>query len=84
MMGWTAPERHRCARLVVMNQPDKGAVHERDYPNWDGYVEVYFQLHGVDASERVVLRKRLARKAMQDFFAKLPPTVMVMEACGVD
>jgi transposase len=41
-----------------------------------------FQLHGVDASERVVLRKRLTRKAMMDFFGKLPPTVVVMEACG--
>ena len=41
-----------------------------------------FQLHGVDASERVVLRKRLSRKAMLEFFAKLPPTVVVIEACG--
>lgn len=41
-----------------------------------------FQLHGVDASEQVVLRKRLNRKAMLDFFAKLPPTVVVIEACG--
>jgi hypothetical protein len=31
-----------------------------------------FQLHGVDASEQAVLRKRLSRKAMMDFFAKLP------------
>jgi hypothetical protein len=30
MMGWTAPERHRCARLAVMNRPDKGAVHDED------------------------------------------------------
>jgi len=41
-----------------------------------------FQLHGVDASERVVLRKRLGRNAMLAFFAKLPPTVVVIEACG--
>ena len=41
-----------------------------------------FQLHGVDASEQVVLRKRLGRKAMRAFFAKLPPTVVVIEACG--
>ncbi|MHC2382358.1 hypothetical protein ACVIU7_002956 [Bradyrhizobium liaoningense] len=26
-----------------------------------------FQLHGVDASEQVVLRKRLSRKAMLEF-----------------
>jgi transposase len=41
-----------------------------------------FQLHGVNASEEVVLRKRLSRKAMLEFFAKLPPTVIVIEACG--
>ena len=41
-----------------------------------------FQLHGVDASEQVVLRKRLGRKAMLAFFAKLPPTVVAIEACG--
>jgi len=42
-----------------------------------------FQLHGVDAAEQVALRKRLGRKAMLEFFAKLPPTVVGMEACGV-
>jgi transposase len=41
-----------------------------------------FQLHGVDAAEQVVLRKRLGRKQMVAFFAKLPPTVIGMEACG--
>ncbi len=41
-----------------------------------------FQLHGVDAAEQVVLRKRLGRQQMVDFFAKLPPSVIGMEACG--
>jgi transposase len=41
-----------------------------------------FQLHGVDAAERPVLRKRLGRKQMEGLFAKLPPTVIGMEACG--
>jgi transposase len=41
-----------------------------------------FQLHGVDAAEQVVLRKRLGRKQMVAFFAKLPSTVIGMEACG--
>jgi transposase len=42
----------------------------------------FFQLHGVDAAERPVLRKKLGRKQMVEFFAKLPPTVIGMEACG--
>ena len=40
-----------------------------------------FQLHGVDVVEQVVLRKRLGRKQMVDLFAKLPPSVVGMEAC---
>jgi transposase len=41
-----------------------------------------FVLHGVDAAEQPVLRKRLSRKQVLEFFAKLPPTVIGMEACG--
>jgi transposase len=41
-----------------------------------------FQLHGVDAAEQPVLRKRLGRKQMLEFFAKLAPTRVGMEACG--
>ena len=41
-----------------------------------------FQLHGVDAAERPVLRKRLGRQQMVAFFAKLPATVIGIEACG--
>jgi transposase len=41
-----------------------------------------FQLHGVDADEQPVLRKRLSRKEMVVFFAKLPPTLIGIEACG--
>jgi transposase len=42
----------------------------------------FFQLHGVDAAERPVLRRRLRRHQVLAFFAKLPPTVTGMEACG--
>jgi transposase len=41
-----------------------------------------FQLHGVDAGERPVLRRKLRRNEVLAFFAKLPPTVIGMEACG--
>jgi transposase len=42
----------------------------------------FFQLHGVDAAERPVLRRKLSRKQMIAFFEKLPPTVVGIEACG--
>jgi transposase len=41
-----------------------------------------FQLHGVDAEERVVLRRKLKRGDVLSFFAKLPPTRIGIEACG--
>jgi transposase len=42
----------------------------------------FFQLHGVDAAERPVLRRKLRRNQVLGFFAKLAPTVIGMEACG--
>jgi transposase len=41
-----------------------------------------FQLHGVNAAEEVVLRRKLRRKDMVAFFEKLRPTVIAIEACG--
>ena len=41
-----------------------------------------FQLHGVDSAERPVLRRKLRRNEVLAFFAKLPPAVIGMEACG--
>jgi transposase len=41
-----------------------------------------FQVHGVDASGSVVLRKRLSRGQVERFFAALAPAVVGMEACG--
>jgi transposase len=41
-----------------------------------------FQVHGVDAAGKVVLRRKLRRGEVLDFFAALPPAVVGMEACG--
>ena len=41
-----------------------------------------FQLHGVNAAEEPILRKKLRRQEMITFFTKLPPTVIGIEACG--
>jgi transposase len=41
-----------------------------------------FQLHGVDGSEAVVLRRKLPRSKMLEFFTNLPATVIGLEACG--
>ena len=41
-----------------------------------------FQLHGVNAAEAVVLRKKLRRKEMVAFFENLAATVIEIEAFG--
>ena len=41
-----------------------------------------FQIHGVDQDGNVVLRKQLRRAQVLGFFAKLPPCLVGMEACG--
>lgn len=41
-----------------------------------------FQVHAVDAAGKVVLRRKLRRGDVVDFFAKLPPATIGMEACG--
>jgi transposase len=41
-----------------------------------------FQVHGIDAAEKVVVRKRLRRSQVLKFFASLPPCLVGMEACA--
>ena len=41
-----------------------------------------FQLHAVDETEKPVLRKQLRRSQMLEFFSKLEPTKIGLEACG--
>jgi transposase len=41
-----------------------------------------FQAHGVDAAGRAVLRRRLGRTEVLDFFRALPPCLVGIEACG--
>ena len=41
-----------------------------------------FQVHGIDGAGRVVLRRKLRRGEVLDFFAALPPATVGMEACG--
>jgi transposase len=41
-----------------------------------------FQVHGVDECGKTVLKKRLRRKQVLAYFAKLSPCLIGMEACG--
>jgi transposase len=41
-----------------------------------------FQVHGIDAAEKVVVRKQLRRGQVLAFFKALPPCLIGMEACA--
>ena len=41
-----------------------------------------FQVHGIDANEKVVVRKQLRRSQVMAFFEALPPCLIGMEACA--
>jgi transposase len=41
-----------------------------------------FQLHGVDDNGKVVLKKKLSRRQLSAFVARLPICRIGMEACG--
>ncbi len=41
-----------------------------------------FQVHGIDARGRVVLRRRLSRSKLLSFFARLPRCLVGMETCA--
>src|SRR5258708_16655339 len=40
-----------------------------------------FQIHGVDVDGAVVIRKRISRAKLLEFFASLPPCLVGIEAC---
>ena len=40
-----------------------------------------FQVHGVDVDGAVVIRKRVSRAKVLEFFAALPPCLVGIEAC---
>jgi len=41
-----------------------------------------FQVHGVDATGQVVIRRQLKRRSVLAFFQKLPPCLVGIEACA--
>jgi transposase len=41
-----------------------------------------FQIHGIDAEGTVVVRKRIGRAKVLEFFAGLPPCLVGMSCCS--
>ena len=41
-----------------------------------------FQLHGIDSSGKVLIKKQIKRAQMAEYFVSLKPCLVGMEACG--
>ena len=42
-----------------------------------------FQIHGIDAAEKVVIKRHLRRSQVMSFFEALAPCLIGMEACAM-
>jgi len=72
----------KCVRIEVLLTPAKGtSMSEITVVGLDLAKRV-FQVHGADRQGRPVLRKRLRRGQVLDFFANLSPCLIGMEACA--
>src|SRR5258708_6623787 len=78
-----ARSRHRCAiGCFVGSESHEGAVQMQISTIGLDIAKNVFQVHGIDANETVVVRKRLRRSQVLAFFKALPPTLIGMEACA--
>jgi transposase len=71
-----------CAKVEVGDNPRREASEMQVTTIGLDIAKNVFQVHGVDARGRVVLRKRLARGRVLVFFANLPRCLVGLEACG--
>ena len=60
----------------------RGAVHMQITTIGLDIAKNVFQVHGIDAAEKVVVRKQLRRSQVIAFFKALPPCLVGMEACA--
>jgi len=81
-MVWTAPYGISCARMRLLRSQTREPSVEQIIRIGMDTSKHFFQLHGVDAAERPVLRKKLRRNEVLGFFAKQPSTAIGMEACA--
>jgi transposase len=59
----------------------RGAVHGQVSTIGLDIAKSVFQVHGVDDSGAIVIRKRISRAKMLEFFGKLSPCLVGIEAC---
>jgi len=68
--------------LIVVNESHQGAVAMQITTIGLDIAKNVFQVHGIDAAEKVVVRKQLRRGQILGFFEALPRCLVGMEACA--
>ena len=76
-MWWTTP-----APGIECAESPEGVVHMQVSTIGVDLAKNVFQMHGVDSVGNVVISRQLRRKQVIDFFSKMPPCLVGMEACG--
>src|SRR5690348_17637566 len=76
------PQRHQCARMRSLRSQAREPSMTKIIRIGVDTSKHVFQLHGVDAVEEPALRKKLRRRDVVRFFAKLEPSKVGLEACG--
>src|SRR5262249_29537291 len=71
-----------CHRVIVRDESLEGAVHMQVSTIGFDIAKNVFQVHGIDATEKVVVGKQLRRGQVIKFFTALPPCLVGMEACA--
>src|SRR5918912_1880479 len=75
--------RHRGASVDVVRRPRRREMSEMQVTTIGlDIAKNLFQVHGADAQGRPVLKRKLARGKVLEFFATLPPCLVGLEACG--
>ena len=68
--------------VIVAIESHQGALHMQISTIGLDIAKNVFQVHGIDAAEKVVVRKRLRRRQVLEFFKALPPCLVGIEACA--
>ena len=71
----------RCAKLKILAIKEGEEIMNIARIGIDLAKQV-FQIHGVDRTEKVLVRRQLRRSQMLGYFSKLTPCLIGMEACG--
>ena len=86
-MGWTAPERHLCAKLgavegIEREEPSAVKTSAKAVPTTIGLdiAKNFFQVHAVDGGGKVVLRRKLSRGEVLRFLEAQPKMLVGIQA----